>query len=244
MNLFLKNKYSKWYFNIIENAKLIERNCYIERHHIIPKSLGGTNDLNNIVKLTAKEHYICHLLLTKMVEGKLKRSMCFALNAISNCRKNSHLKLTAKQYERVKIQYSNSRIGFNIPENIRQKISKTKKDKKLTELHKKAISLGRQKWLEHNTTSIETRQKHSKNHKGKVLSIETKIKIGLASKDRIQSGAKNWILQSPNGEIFKCFCLKRFCNEKHISWKPLSNNKDKTKIIKGLSKGWQVLSRF
>lgn len=39
---------------------------YSERHHIIPKSLGGSNKKINIVRLTAKEHFIAHLLLTKM----------------------------------------------------------------------------------------------------------------------------------------------------------------------------------
>ena len=39
---------------------------YTERHHIIPKSLGGGNNKENLVNLTAREHFICHWLLTKM----------------------------------------------------------------------------------------------------------------------------------------------------------------------------------
>ena len=41
-------------------------NCYTEKHHIIPKSLGGSDDKCNIVELTAREHFVCHLLLSKM----------------------------------------------------------------------------------------------------------------------------------------------------------------------------------
>lgn len=36
-----------------------------ERHHIIPKSIGGTNDTSNIAILTYREHFIAHWLLTK-----------------------------------------------------------------------------------------------------------------------------------------------------------------------------------
>lgn len=57
---FLINKYTKWYFNIIESAQRQEMDGYTEKHHIIPKSLGGSNDKTNIVKLTAREHFICH----------------------------------------------------------------------------------------------------------------------------------------------------------------------------------------
>ena len=69
--VFISNKYTKWYNSIIINAQarpvIFE---YNEKHHIIPKSLGGTNDHNNLVALTAREHFVCHWLLTKMVNGK------------------------------------------------------------------------------------------------------------------------------------------------------------------------------
>jgi hypothetical protein len=62
---FGDNKYTKWYLNIISNALI--RNSIkitgIESHHIIPKCLGGSNALENLVNLTIKEHYICHLCL-------------------------------------------------------------------------------------------------------------------------------------------------------------------------------------
>ena len=42
---------------------------YFEVHHIIPKSLGGTNDQSNLVKLTAREHFIAHCLLARIHGG-------------------------------------------------------------------------------------------------------------------------------------------------------------------------------
>lgn len=62
----LENKYTKWYYSIIKTARVCVPECYTEVHHIVPVSLGGSNDTDNLVKLTAKQHFICHLLLTKM----------------------------------------------------------------------------------------------------------------------------------------------------------------------------------
>lgn len=64
--LFINNKYTTVYYDIINNAKSRIVEGYTEKHHIIPKSLGGDNSSNNLVSLTAREHFICHWLLTKM----------------------------------------------------------------------------------------------------------------------------------------------------------------------------------
>ena len=61
------NKYKKWHEAIISNRQLNPLiDGYIEKHHIIPKSLGGTNNSENFVSLNAKEHFVCHYLLTKI----------------------------------------------------------------------------------------------------------------------------------------------------------------------------------
>lgn len=73
--MFKQNKYFKWYTSIIERANTRELQGYSERHHIIPKSLGGLDSHDNLVTLTAKEHFICHLLLVKMTEGLSQHKM-------------------------------------------------------------------------------------------------------------------------------------------------------------------------
>jgi hypothetical protein len=98
--MFIQNKYTKWYNNIIKNRKQNTAFGYTERHHIIPKSLGGNNKKENIVKLTAKEHFICHLLLVKMTENKEKAKMSYALRCLVN--QQNHLqqryKITSRMY--------------------------------------------------------------------------------------------------------------------------------------------------
>jgi hypothetical protein len=76
--MYLQNKYSQCYYNIIARAQ--SRSALpdiIKKHHIIPKSLGGSNDTDNLVNLTPKEHFVCHLLLTRMCTGKAKQKMFF-----------------------------------------------------------------------------------------------------------------------------------------------------------------------
>jgi hypothetical protein len=58
--------YEKIYYSIVNKRKKCPPEGYVEKHHIIPRSLGGSDDKSNIVALTSKEHFVCHLLLTKM----------------------------------------------------------------------------------------------------------------------------------------------------------------------------------
>ena len=58
--------YEKHYNLLIERAKTRVIKGYTEKHHIIPKCMGGTDDASNISILTPEEHYIAHLLLVKM----------------------------------------------------------------------------------------------------------------------------------------------------------------------------------
>jgi hypothetical protein len=83
--MYLPNKYTKTYYSLIENARNREiPEGYTERHHIIPRSLGGDDSPENVVILTSKEHFVCHLLLTKMTQGKDKAKMVYAFWCMCN----------------------------------------------------------------------------------------------------------------------------------------------------------------
>ena len=56
-------------FKILSKSIKLPTTEYVEKHHIIPKSMGGNNSNENIAILTAREHFVCHLLLTKMTTG-------------------------------------------------------------------------------------------------------------------------------------------------------------------------------
>ena len=108
--MFIKNKYSKWYFSIVHRAMSRDSNGlgYIEKHHIIPKSLGGNNDAANLVCLTAKEHFICHMLLPKMTSGGQKQKMVYAAwrMAVQKRPDQARYRVSSKVYEMIKTQRS------------------------------------------------------------------------------------------------------------------------------------------
>ena len=99
--MFKDNKYTKIYNMICNRARAREIMGYVEKHHIIPRSLGGSNAKSNIVKLTAREHFICHLLLTKMCENKNHGyKMCWALHKLTfSTPKQRKIIYTSTQYE-------------------------------------------------------------------------------------------------------------------------------------------------
>lgn len=71
--------YYRIYDRIVSRAKerKLDEPVYRERHHIIPRCIGGTDDKDNLVDLTPEEHYVCHQLLVKMYPDnkKLKQAV-------------------------------------------------------------------------------------------------------------------------------------------------------------------------
>jgi hypothetical protein len=80
----LNPKYRIWYYRLMGGAQLrVIPTCYTENHHILPKSLGGGDEPENMVRLTYREHFIAHWLLTKFHVGSDLRKMQRALLAMS-----------------------------------------------------------------------------------------------------------------------------------------------------------------
>jgi hypothetical protein len=97
------------YNKIINNAKSqirSKKDSYFERHHIIPKTVGGDNSKENIVLLTAKEHFVCHRLLCFIYPES--KSLRFAFWAMCNQLKGDvkrDYKVTSRTYEDAKLKF-------------------------------------------------------------------------------------------------------------------------------------------
>ena len=117
LSIALPNKYTKWYCQIVNRArqraitrKDANKLCgYVEEHHILPKSfkLGGEKDNENFAFLTAREHFIVHWLLPKMLSGEVKAKMVHALSGM--CRIKSNLQryttgITAQVYAKARFK--------------------------------------------------------------------------------------------------------------------------------------------
>lgn len=141
--IFIDNKYTRWYYSIVSNATSRITVGYTEKHHIIPKSCSGSNSKENLVKLTPKEHFICHLLLTKMVNGHNRHLMIYAFHGLKakqsrQNRYSSKLGVTAKIYQKLKEELSiikQSQIPWNkgktgLPSSWNKGISPSEETKK------------------------------------------------------------------------------------------------------------------
>lgn len=111
----LTNKYSEWYYKIIDRAKGRTLDGYVEHHHIIPRCIGGSDDPENIVRLTAREHYICHWLLTKMASTKNEHhKLSCAFFYTLHGTKLQNKQFTARQYEVAKRTMSKAKRGASV----------------------------------------------------------------------------------------------------------------------------------
>lgn len=156
--MFVNNKYLTWYINIIvyAQARALPLSGYSERHHIIPKSLGGTDDKSNIVRLTGKEHFLAHKLLTKFTSGSSYHKMMHALwRMIGRQDKRDRHKVTSTEYERIKT------------------------------LNAQAMSEARLgKWTEAQAKAAAMRRGSPAHNKGKPMSAEGKINLTNARAER------------------------------------------------------------
>ena len=234
--LFIDNKYTKCYFSIINAAKSrISGNSYTEIHHIIPKSLGGSNEPKNLVSLSSREHFICHLLLIKMLAGISKRKMSFAFWSMCN-RHNTDIENVYQCNSRI---YELSRKQFIISNKILHIGSKRSQEtkQKISEGQK-----GRIGGMQNKNHSEETKQKISNSNKGikKPLSEQRKKEISqqfLGSKQTETHISKRISSRKENGfykneietkrkmsesaklrERYKCHCGKECSISNYKRW--------------------------
>ena len=191
-NNFIKNKYFNWYESIIRNSIYEDRikgDIFYENHHILPKSMNGSDENYNLVLLTPKEHYICHHLLTKFTTETHNISMTrafFMMNSMSG------IKVSSKIYEKLKTEYAKIMseqmkgnklsLGCKRSDEFKENMSIRMKGNKL--------SLGCKRSDEFNNKvsirlkdvpkTTEHKRKLSVVNKGKKLSVETKDKMSVA----------------------------------------------------------------
>lgn len=239
MNQFLEqiiriahqNKYTAWYVAIITRA--LERTDtnegYVERHHILPRSfnMGGEKDERNIVKLTAREHFVCHALLVKMFSNHLMHKMGKALH-------NMRPDPTGKRYFNARL-YELKRGKMSHTEETKKKMSIIRTGTKATDSTKATMSMSqvvrhREKPFTEETKEL-LRKKNIGGNNPVALPViieginyssrqEAKCALGISLKniDKIATG--------------KCKTVQEAVTRKtHQITKPLGGNSTKSKQI-------------
>lgn len=121
------SKYCSWYIGLCKNG--YERGLDsrfgkdgFEHHHVFPKSFENNNF---VVKLTLREHFVAHKLLTKMFDDTdKKRKMFYALSCFAMGRQ-----LSSRQYAQVRIAAKLANSGRVVSEETRTKQSNIRKGK-------------------------------------------------------------------------------------------------------------------
>jgi hypothetical protein len=161
-NSMANQKYRKHYERLIYRAqwRIFDTETYCERHHIIPKCLGGSNFCLNIVKLTAEEHYLAHQLLVRLYPKNKK----VIHSAILMASKSPDLKRSGnKVYSWLRRRMSEIQKGVPRTPEVAANIAKANKARtgnKLSNEHKIKLSLA---------------------GKGRIVSEETRRKLSAAN---------------------------------------------------------------
>lgn len=131
--------YKKIYDNIIQKAKNRQLESYKEKHHIIPKCLGGNDNKDNLVELTAKEHFLCHMLLCRIYPDNIKLLYALFLMSIGRNKKpHSKYKLSSRTYERIKQEWHEKVKHKPKPPGFGDRLKNTERNKKIGLANKKS----------------------------------------------------------------------------------------------------------
>jgi len=173
--------YERIYTQLIDRARTRTLLGYKERHHIIPRCIGGNNDALNLVDLTAREHFIAHKLLCEIYPNIKGIQLAFWAMVVYKSKKNQRTyKISAREYESLRLDVIEIIRDTQLN---REKWTHTPKTKQKI----KAALMGKKKSKEHTTKIWESRNRNGNNipwNKGVIGIIkdsdETKEKKRLA----------------------------------------------------------------
>lgn len=167
--------YKLIYTNIIEDAKKrVKPQEYCEKHHIIPRCLGGENTKDNVVFLSGKEHFISHWLLTKIYKND-KINFAFWMMCVGSKKLQQRYIPSGKIYEKAKKLLSDTKRGKSTWIFGKHHSEETKRN--ISDLNKGLCPPNKG-----HAMSEEQKIKISKAMTGKHPSPETLIKMSLAKK--------------------------------------------------------------
>lgn len=141
--------YIRIYNQLIDKARLRLLEGYIETHHIIPKCIGGSNEVDNLVRLTAREHFLCHWLLARMHPTNAKLAYAFwAMCNQKNSRQDRYVP-SSRIYQEAKegaaIATSRRVKGSNNPKQSERMLLNNPNNMPGVKERQRAIKLGKEK---------------------------------------------------------------------------------------------------
>jgi hypothetical protein len=198
------------------NNREISNDIVYEKHHIIPRSLNGTDDKSNICFLTPREHFICHLLLPKFYSGIYREKMIWALHRMSFSGK---YKLNSRMYEYIRRMFIDF-ITKNHPskkESWRIAVSESVKKTWENSNQRRTETSKRMKDLWKNGKIVPLKGKDNGMF-GKIPSNKGKKFPGTGKSGKNNPSAKKFTIITPKGEYVNIECLKTYCDEMNLTY--------------------------
>ena len=174
----MQETYKEFIENILNNrGRFACGEEYHERHHILPKCMGGTNDESNMIDLFAREHFIAHKLLA--LENPDNNSLVFAWSCMAFPSTNSQKRyeLTPEEYEEARKALSKALTGRKLSEETKEKLRQKKIGTTLSEELRRKMS--------------ESRKGEKSYWYGKHLTDEAKRKLSEFQKLRLSNPENN-----------------------------------------------------
>lgn len=194
---------------------------YAEVHHIVPRSLGGSDDADNLIRLTARQHYVAHWMLARALSGSAARAFFMMSNFGRYGKVNSTTYAIARQeYCALAAVQMKGRIMPPVSDETRQKQSQAKLGKKLTPEHIEKVRqtrIGKKMPAEFGKKVSEAKRGRGNGRLGCAMSEQTKQRIGDA-----QRGALNHMTgrkHSPETrEKMRIAHMKRKQDAAYLKW--------------------------
>ena len=218
-------KYLKWYFNIINKRRveLLDKSSNTDRHHVYPKFIFGKN--LDLVRLTIREHILCHILLWKHFRklGKIKETksswytVCMTLGCAES--KNRYFEKSVKKLANIifekREELSECFTGKNNPffgkthsEESRKKISEAGMKRITSKETKKLQSDSHKERVKNNPTCMNYLKEFNT---GRALPKEHVEKIAQANRTHM------FTIQTPENDIVITDELSMFCKDNNLS---------------------------
>jgi NUMOD3 motif len=184
--------YQLHYNKLIARGQRTLIHGYREKHHIIPQCMGGTNSDDNLVWLTAEEHYVAHQLLVKIYPDNHKLIYAAKMMTIGTNKHTRNNKLYAWLRERFAEAVSINNTGRIVTEETKELI----REKRKLQTNNKG---SKEKGFKH---SKATKDKIAAANEGQKRSDERKLNMSIAAKNRLS---------------FSCICCKKeFKHARHF----------------------------
>lgn len=187
--------YQKHYYLLLQKyGSVTKPKAYSERHHIVPKCLGGSDEESNLIYLSAESHYAAHQLLTKIYPDHY--GLSYAAMLMTRVGKGNE-RANNKYYSWLKVRFSKLKSELTSEQMKGNSYLKGHVHSEETKAKMSKASLGKPKSEEHRANITKAIRSRTEHRRGWTHSEETKAKIAASNRGRVHSEESKEKMRKP-----------------------------------------------